>query len=806
MSTKNTKDEKATVSVIDFFESLGNKCQWIALGLLMIIAAIVFKDFLLFDKIFLYKDIGSDSLNLSYPLLSHNIRYFSEHGFPSWSFEIGMGQNAFTFALYDPIDYLLYPLGVETMRSLLGYKVVFEIILSGFVFYHYLRLLKISYLASITGSLMYAFSGFMIVSSCWFIFSVEVLTMSFILFGIEKLYQKNQFWILALPIAYIVISRPFVLATLTVFLFIYITVRVLLDEEEFNAKSYLLLLGKTALAALAGVLITAPWLLEHLQIMLDSPRGSGANSLSGILKAKPMFEMADQQQIATAICRTFASDILGSGNDFKGWQNIMEAPLFYCGLPSLLLIPQLFFYTTKRLKIIFGVFLGIWLIPVIFPYFRYAFSFFTGDYYRSFSFYVGLVFTLLALFAFDKILKTKKVSIVGLIVSALALLALLYYPYAENEEIRVPDISSFVTLALLVYAGLLAFMPKQNRLLQVGFLGFFVIELIYLSSVSINNRDLVTANDLTQKIGYNDYSTDAIAFIRKQDQGFYRIDKRYGSTPAMHGSLNDGMAQGYYGTTSYNSFNQKYYIQYLKALGVIEGKSEAETRWASGLTSRMIPEGLNCVKYVLTNKPINGGMLAAYDSLAKFGNVTVLKHKYALPIGYAYSSIFSLSDFRKCSPSQRDFMSLRAAIVADSNMNEVASIKKLNLLDTLPPQAFSFETVKNYTDTLLQQTFRIKQFKPSRIEGSIDVRSNAMVYFSIPFDENWTISDTKNKTYKKILLSDGMTGIYLEKGNYELTFSFVSKNLALGKKISIAGLLLMSLLIFMSIKFRKHEK
>ncbi len=380
MSTKNTKDEKATVSVIDFFESLGNKCQWIALGLLMIIAAIVFKDFLLFDKIFLYKDIGSDSLNLSYPLLSHNIRYFSEHGFPSWSFEIGMGQNAFTFALYDPIDYLLYPLGVETMRSLLGYKVVFEIILSGFVFYHYLRLLKISYLASITGSLMYAFSGFMIVSSCWFIFSVEVLTMSFILFGIEKLYQKNQFWILALPIAYIVISRPFVLATLTVFLFIYITVRVLLDEEEFNAKSYLLLLGKTALAALAGVLITAPWLLEHLQIMLDSPRGSGANSLSGILKAKPMFEMADQQQIATAICRTFASDILGSGNDFKGWQNIMEAPLFYCGLPSLLLIPQLFFYTTKRLKIIFGVFLGIWLIPVIFPYFRYAFSFFTGDY------------------------------------------------------------------------------------------------------------------------------------------------------------------------------------------------------------------------------------------------------------------------------------------------------------------------------------------------------------------------------------------------------------------------------------------
>jgi uncharacterized membrane protein YfhO len=266
------------------------------------------------------------------------------------------------------------------------------------------------------------------------------------------------------------------------------------------------------------------------------------------------------------------------------------------------------------------------------------------------------------------------------------------------------------------------------------------------------------------------------------------------------------MAQGYYGTTSYNSFNQKYYIQYLKALGVIEGKSEAETRWASGLTNRMILEGLNCVKYVLTNMPINGGMLAAYDSLAKFGNVTVLKHKYALPIGYAYTSIFSLTDFKKCSPSQKDFMSLRAAIVSDSNMNEVGSLKKLNINDTLAPQSFTFQTVENYTDTLAQQAFQIKRFKPTHIEGNIKVNTNAMVYFSIPFDENWTIKDAKNKIYKKILLSDGMIGIYLEKGNHELTFSFASKNLALGKKVSIIGVFLFALLIFMSLKFKKNEE
>ncbi|MFT3908536.1 MAG: YfhO family protein [Ferruginibacter sp.] len=796
--------QKIATPVIDFFETLGNKCQWIVLGLLLIMAAIVFKDFLFFEKIFLYKDIGSDSLNLSYPLLSHNVHYFEKYGFPSWSFEFGMGQNAFTFALTDPLDYLLYPFGVDTARNLLGYKIVFELVLAGFVFYHYLRSIKMNQFVCIVGALMYAFSGFMIVCSCWFIFSVEVLTMPFILLGFERLYQKNNLWLLALPILYISFSRPFVLATLTVFLFFYISLR-LLQKDDFNFKSYLIVLGKTALVALAGVLIAAPWILEHLQIMLDSPRGSGANSMAAVLKATPVFAIADKLQLGTAVCRTFASDILGSGVDFKGFQNILEAPLFYCGIPALLLVPQLFFGVSKKLKIVYAVFLAVWIIPIIFPWFRYAFSFFTGDYYRSFSFYVGLVFTITALMALNKIIKTGKISIVGLVVSALILLILLFYPYFEADDVKVSRISNFVVIAILAYTCLLAFIPKLNKGIQFAFLGLFVIELIYLSSISINNRDILSREEASQKAGYNDYSNEAIQFIKKQDKGFFRIDKRYASSPAMHYSLNDGMAQDYNGTSSYNSFNQKYYIQYLKTIGVIQGTEEAATRWANGLSGRVITEGLNSVKYVLTKSPLDPNTLAIFDSIARFGDVTVLKHKYALPIGFAYHNVFSLNDFEKCSQPQKDFMSLRAAIVADSNMNEVKSLQKLSINDTLSLQFLTLEKIKSITDTLSQNAFLVKHFKPTLIDGSISITSPALVYFSIPYDDDWTIRDEKNKIYKKILLTNGMTGIYLEAGKYDLELSFVSKNLALGKKICIAGFVLFALLIFFTARVRKKQ-
>ncbi|MEO8768827.1 MAG: YfhO family protein [Ferruginibacter sp.] len=809
MAKKNIKEipkqSKIITPAIDFFETLGNKCQWISLALLIIMAVIVFKDFIFFEKIFLYKDIGSDSLNGYYPYLVHNVHYFEKYGFPSWSFQAGMGQNIFTSALGDPIDFLLYQFGVDTARRLLGYKIAIEVILAGFVFYHYLRSIKMGQFVGIVGSLMYAFSGFMIVCSCWFAFSAEVLTMPFILLGFEKLYKKNQFWLLALPIIYISFSRPFVLATLAIFLFFYISLRVL-QQDEFRLKSYLLLLGKTALVALVGVLMAAPWLLEHLQVMLDSPRGSGSNSMAATLKAFPMFSLVDKLQLGTAVCRTFASDMIGSGIDFKGYQNILEAPLFYCGIPALLLIPQIFFGSTKKQKIVYASFLAVWMIPIIFPYFRYAFNFFTGDYYRSFSFYVGLVFTLVALMALDKIIKTRKINIIGLCVSAVILFIIFFYPYFETEDVRVARISNFVVIAILVYTILLAFIPKLNKAVQFSFLGFFALELIYLSSISINNRDILTTEEVSQKIGYNDYSIEAINFIKKQDQGFFRIDKRYASTPAMHASLNDGMAQDYNGTSSYNSFNQKYYIQYLKTIGIINVNDEAATRWSDGLKSRVIPEGLNSVKYVLTKSPLDLQTLALYDSMAKFGDVTVLKHKYALPIGFAYHTIFSLTDFEKCSQPQKDFMSLRAAVVADSNMNEVKSLMKLNISDTLAIQFLTLDKIKDLTDDLSQNSFQIKSFKPTLINGSINMSSPGIVYFSIPYDNDWTIKDEKNRLYNKMLLTNGMTGIYLDAGNHNLELSFASRNLALGKKISIAGFILFALLIFLTVKFGKKEE
>src|SRR4051812_9562016 len=68
----------------------------VALGALLL-GLLVFRDFVFGDKILLYKDIGSDSLNVFYPNYILRSDYLRQHGMLSWSFETGMGQNLFPF-------------------------------------------------------------------------------------------------------------------------------------------------------------------------------------------------------------------------------------------------------------------------------------------------------------------------------------------------------------------------------------------------------------------------------------------------------------------------------------------------------------------------------------------------------------------------------------------------------------------------------------------------------------------------------------------------------------------------------------
>jgi uncharacterized membrane protein YfhO len=790
VNTNNKNPEVTANPAKDFFNTLGNKAPLFVLAIILLICFVVFKDYMLFEKAYYFKDMGSDSENYSYPNLYNTANYIALHGIPKWSFNFGMGQNIFPFFLRDPFDIFLYIGGKDHIFYATIYKEVTKILLGGLVFYYYLKMLKVSDYATIIGSLFYAFCGFTILGSGWQIFTFEAFNMALLLLSFEKLFTQKKWYLFPVSIFLIGISQPFNFYVYGFFLAAYALLRHF-QTHAFTAKkvaaTFLQMIG----LGIIGILMSAPLMIEIIYQILESPRGSGTNSYASVLSSTPLFSISDPLQLGTSVMRFFSSDLLGSGTGFKGWTNYLEAPLFYCGLPCLLLMPQVFQFLEKKTKLIFIIFISIWILPIIFPYFRRAFWLFTGDYYRSYSFFVAFFFIYYSLMALDQITRKHKINLIVLIVTVVVLFGLLNYPFFEDKEIINPVIFVFVSIMLVVYGALLFFLGKEGSpgYLKYIFFAAIVCELAFLSRFTVNDRDAVTAEELSTRADYNDYTIDALKYLKQIDGSFYRIDKTYASSPAMHFSLNDGMAQNYHGTSGYSPFNQQYYIYYLQLMGISNKNVEIESRWALGLSSRPILESENRVKYILAKTTINPLWTIVCDQIATFGDVKVYRNKYVLPVGYTYSRFMKESAFENLSILQKDLTSLKTFVLKDADVGKAAGLSEFTLTDTTSAAAFNANVYRQCVNDLSNDTLVVTKFDETLLTGAIDAREQKMMYLSIPYDAGWTLKVDGQKT-DKIILDAGMTGVMLSKGHHTIEMKYDLRFFKTGLLLFLLGLLL----------------
>ena len=400
-----------------------------------------------------------------------------------------------------------------------------------------------------------------------------------------------------------------------------------------------------------GILMNFAQFYKSFLKMYFSPRVAGSASYTNILSSgQDITEHANLG--ATALLRFFSSDILGTGSNFMGWQNYLEAPLFYIGLFVLIIFPQVFIYLDKRKKIIFGSFAGFWLLTLLFPYLRYALLAFTGDYFRyGFDFFIPFTILLYAIIALNKLGDTFKINLKLLFATLFILLIALYFPYASIPERSVnKDLQLIITVFLLIYTVLIIAMtkPAYKQYAQIGLLVVVFIELSFFSYKSYAGRVPLKKREFVQNAGgYNDGTPQAVNYLKSIDKTlFYRCEKDYQSGNAEHGSLNDALAQGYYGTTSYSSFNQLNYVRFLEETGIIPKGDETSTRWITGLRGNPLLMTFGNVKYFFSKSAQPEMMRFGFDSLAVKNNVFILKNRFYLPFGYTYDKYIDFKDYQ----------------------------------------------------------------------------------------------------------------------------------------------------------------
>ncbi len=815
-STKNITPDTSAKKAPDFFEKLGNKGFLLALSFILLIVFFVFKDFILLKNVFLFKDIGSDTLNGIYPSYYFAADYFKNNGMPGWSFQEGMGQSVLGLFTRDPFIWLPILAGPSSVPKILVFMEVIKLVLGGSIFYFYLKSLKISNYSALIGSLLFSFSGFMIIGAAWYVFTFEAVCFALLLLGFEKLYQQGKWLLFSFGIFLTAFSMPFNIYIFGLFLAIYAAFR-FLQENKYETKKFLQLYWKMILAGAIGMLVAGPFLLENIFQLIESPRGSGGDSHFAQLFGKPLFGLSTKVEFGSSVMRMLSTDAVGTGNSFTGIQNFLEAPLGYCGLLSLLLMAQVFPLIDKKVKRWYIALFVVWIVPTIFPWFRYAFWLFTGDYFRAYSFFVSFIFILFSVYALDLILKHKKISVVALVValgtwlilSTLSYKGIVTYPTGQQAEQALKSNDSlalFIKAFLIFYAIAIYFLGKSKNVANVKYLilGLVVVELSYFSYITLNTRSVlmqqearvvpaaVSSKELKEKVAYNDYSVEAIDYIKAQEKNnkFYRVDKMYFSSGAMHGSLQDHKRQSYYSTSSYNSFAQINFINFMRGYNAIDKNNEFASRWVDGLKNRPFLEALNNVDYVLTkNRFINPVWQATADSVAKFGDVIVLKNKFTLPFGYTYERYISQIDFDLLSTTQKDIVSLRACVLDDKELAKAPGLKRFQLKDTLNLNTFTWDYFKNNIDTLKKETLNLTSFSQNKIDGTINVSENKMVYMSFPYDNGWHLK-IDGKDAEKTLVNYGMTGVYLSKGNHTIDLEYHLRFFKKGLILTLIGLVL----------------
>ena len=787
---------------IDLGKIFTGKEIYFVIATLALCSFIVFRDFITGEKIFLYKDIGSDSVNILYPSLMQMSDYIKNFGVPTWSFEQGMGQNMFPLWLGDIFSNLLTILfSKEKIPYLLGTVEAIKIVLCGVVFYKYLLELKVSKFAAYTGSLLFAFCGFIVLGSCWTIFSVEALYVATILYGFERWLNHGKIFWLVSGITALAFLQPFLLFPYTLFLAAYISTRYN-DERGDQWQKFPLFVAKTIGLAILGVAISCYQLIPDVLQYIESPRVGGEAALTDKLKAQPIFGITDSLLRFTTTFRAFGSDMLGTGSEFKGWQNYLEAPLFYCGILCLVTFPQAFVSFTKRQRIGWGITAGLFLLPILFPYFRYTFWAYSGDYFRAYSLVVVLLMLFLTVRGLDNILRNGKVNLAVLGASIVFYLFLLYTPATEFEEFVNQGARSGATILLLLYGGTLWALtrPAHIKHLAMGGITLFIIsEAILFSSTTVNERETITAKEWQERAGYNDHTTDVVNYLKQTDKGFFRLNKSYTSGPAVHTSFNDAKAQGYYGTMSYHSFNQINYVRFLGGMGVIDPKDEFQTRWIKGLSERPLLMSLTSCKYWLTKKPEGYLKPFGYDSVKQFGDVYLFKNTHSVPLGIGYSTAISEQAFRALSPGQKDLFLLRGFVYDSADASIGNQYTAFNPADTAQPftlEAYFGEAAKLSTDSLT-----ITQFRENNIIGTTNYTSNKMLFLSIPFDAGWHATvDGKDARIQRINI--GFSGIQVAAGKHTIELKYIPRYMKEGGIITATSIIAFISLLALSIRKR----
>lgn len=729
-------------------------------GLVLFISFFLYKDFLLGHRLYLYADVGADTINQYWPTVQFFQNRIINGDFSLFAFEIGIGASILSFFSIIS-DFFLWPLffiKIENFSFWILAISVLKILFSGLFFLKYIKYTfpNGSTFAGVISGTLYSFNEYTILWGQHYFFATLMVLLPLILLGYEY-FLRNKKWIPLLLVSTCMgIFSVYYSYMVIIFLGVYVFARYAYINTKLFNKTTLIHFFYLFLIVTLGAAISAIISFPLFSIILNSPRIGGETYI-------PLFESTDYYSILFS--RLISASI------FQNMQlpfNLYEMPVLSISLIFFLLLPLIFLKKTLKGKVIITTAFLLSILALIFPFFSWVLNGLSGISYR-WTFFLIILQAITIFYGLNKFrsINNKFFFYIASIISLIFLLNI--YIAAYNFQWNsIPLNKAFTSILILfLFSIVLGLKRVSINLQKAAILFLVVVEVLVIKTSLVNDR--VTLNSSFPKIYETEQKqiNNILKDIRNRDQTFFRVMTDIPTSALWY--TRPLTLENFYSTEVYSSLPSPSYFRLLESLNMLRSDGFKNTMLEIKHEETAIQNLLN-IKYFITKSdtPPNDNFIL--ESIK--GDFFLYKNINTHDMVKFYNHIISEEEFTLLNTIEKKNTLLTSIVTHKENL--VSSINK--------------NDIENNTV--------ITEYKKGIVYSRMKIKTPCYALFAIPYSSGWSLLvNGEPAPIKRVNI--GFMGIFLEEGEYNIAMKYTPPGLKLGIVVSSLSFLIF-LFIFLT--------
>ncbi|MDE6521041.1 MAG: YfhO family protein [Ruminococcus sp.] len=194
--------------------------------------------------------------------------------------------------------------------------------------------------------------------------------------------------------------------------------------------------------------------------------------------------------------------------------------------------------------------------------------------------------------------------------------------------------------------------------------------------------------------------------------------------------------------------------------------------------------------------------LQGFELVSEDDYFEVYENKLYIPMGFGYDTYVSVSDAEMRKKYLRENALIKALILDDEQIEKYSDIltKASGSIWNMTKEDYESACLEKQSNCSTSFTWDSKGF-----ESEITLDKPQLVFFSVPYSDGWT-AEVNGQAVDVEKVSYGFMAVSANKGRNVITFHYSTPGLREGIYISLAGILMLAVYIVICHKFTDKEK